>query len=135
MKHFTENARVFVCVCSNNRMSSSFLLRSFGVLSFEIKHIDCLIHFNNLFPILFFFIFLIMKFDRKLLNTIQSLLPVQIFISFIFAVSGIIVHFAQLLTWIFIWPFSKQLYRRINYFLGTLLWSRKCIKKTEFAIK
>ncbi|CAF1140090.1 unnamed protein product [Rotaria sp. Silwood1] len=38
--------------------------------------------------------------------------------------SGLIVNFAQLLTCIFIWPLSKQLYRRINYYLGTLLWSQ-----------
>jgi lysophosphatidic acid acyltransferase/lysophosphatidylinositol acyltransferase len=67
-----------------------------------------------------------MKFDRKLLNTIQSLLPVQIALGYCFIVSGLIINFVQLLTWIFIWPFSKQLYRQINYFLGTLLWSRKC---------
>jgi lysophosphatidic acid acyltransferase/lysophosphatidylinositol acyltransferase len=67
-----------------------------------------------------------MKFDRKLLNIFQSLLPVQIFIAYCFVISGLIVNSAQLLTWIFIWPFSKQLYRKINYYLGTLLWSRKC---------
>ncbi|CAF4261934.1 unnamed protein product, partial [Rotaria sp. Silwood2] len=65
-----------------------------------------------------------MKFDRKHLNTIQSLLPVQIFLCYCFVISGLIVNFAQLLTYIFIWPFNKQLYRRINYYLGTLLWSQ-----------
>lgn len=66
-----------------------------------------------------------MKFDRKFRNTLQSLLPVQIFLSYCFVVSGLIVNVAQFLTWIFIWPFSKQLYRRINYYLGVSLWSRK----------
>jgi lysophosphatidic acid acyltransferase/lysophosphatidylinositol acyltransferase len=65
-----------------------------------------------------------MKFDRKFLNTLQSLLPVYIFIGYCFIISGLIMNFAQLLTYIFIWPFSKQLYRKINYALGTLLWSR-----------
>jgi lysophosphatidic acid acyltransferase/lysophosphatidylinositol acyltransferase len=73
-------------------------------------------------------------FDRKLLNTFQSLLPVHIFICYCFVISGLIVNFAQLLTWILIWPFSKQLYRKINYFLGTLLWSRK-FRKIKFLIK
>jgi lysophosphatidic acid acyltransferase/lysophosphatidylinositol acyltransferase len=75
-----------------------------------------------------------MKFDRKLLNTIQSLLPVQIFIGYCFAVSGLIINFVQLLTTIFIWPFSKKLYRQINYYLGVSLWSRK-YKKKEITMK
>ncbi|CAF1177749.1 unnamed protein product [Rotaria sordida] len=65
-----------------------------------------------------------MEFHRKFLNTIQSLLPMQIFICYCFVISGLIVNFVQLLTCIFIWPFSKQIYRRINYHLGTLLWSQ-----------
>ncbi|CAF1097206.1 unnamed protein product [Adineta ricciae] len=65
-----------------------------------------------------------MKFDRSLLRTIQSLLPVQIFIGYVFVISGLIVNAAQLLSAILIWPFSKQLYRRVNYYLGTLLWSQ-----------
>lgn len=73
-----------------------------------------------------------MKFDRKLLNSFQSLLPAQIFIGYCFTISGLIVNFAQLLTCIFIWPFSKQLYRRVNYYLGTLLWSRKYRMKNSF---
>ena len=66
-----------------------------------------------------------MRFDRKFRSAIQSLLPVQIFIGYCFVISGLIVNFAQLLTWIFIWPFSKQMYRRMNYYLGVSLWSRK----------
>ncbi|CAF3236758.1 unnamed protein product [Rotaria socialis] len=65
-----------------------------------------------------------MMFDRKLLTAIQSLLPVQIFICYCFVVSGLIVNFAQFLSWIFIWPFSRKMYRRINYHLGALLWSQ-----------
>jgi len=60
-----------------------------------------------------------MKFNRNVL------LPVQIVFSYCFVISGLIVNFAQLLTWIFIWPFDKQLYRQINYYLGILLWSRQ----------
>ncbi|CAF3968300.1 unnamed protein product [Adineta steineri] len=65
-----------------------------------------------------------MKFDRNSISKIQSLLPVQIFIGYCFIVTGLIVNFIQLLTWICIWPFSKQLYRRINYYLGASLWSQ-----------
>ncbi len=66
-----------------------------------------------------------MKSDRHFLNTIQSLLPVQIFICYCFCISGFLVNFAQLLSCIFIWPFHQRLYRRINYYLATLIWSRK----------
>jgi hypothetical protein len=66
-----------------------------------------------------------MKVDRHLLNTIQSLLPVQIFICYCFCISGLFVNFLQVLTWIFIRPFHKQLYRLLNYHLATLIWSRK----------
>ena len=61
-----------------------------------------------------------MKFD-----TIQSTLPARLLVGYCFVISGLIVNLAQLLTWVFIWPFSKQLYRRANYYLNTLLWSRK----------
>ncbi|UJR08668.1 hypothetical protein I4U23_012926 [Adineta vaga] len=65
-----------------------------------------------------------MIFDRNRLRTIQSLLPVQIFIGYCFVITGLIVNIVQLLSWIFIWPFSKTLYRRVNYHLGALLWSQ-----------
>lgn len=61
----------------------------------------------------------------NLRNTIQSLLPVQIFLCYCFCISGFLINFIQLLTWIFIWPFHQRLYRRINYYLATLIWSRK----------
>lgn len=67
-----------------------------------------------------------MKFDRECLRSIQSFLPVQLFIGYCFCVSGLIVNALQLLTWICIWPFNRQLYRRLNYHLATLIWSREC---------
>jgi len=77
-----------------------------------------------------------MYFDRKTFQRFQSFLPVQIFLCYCFIISGLLVNFAQLLTWILIWPFSKPIYRRVNYFLGTLLWSRMCIlKKKTISIK
>ena len=66
-----------------------------------------------------------MKFDRESLRSIQSFLPVQLFIGYCFCVSGLIVNVLQLLTYICIWPFNKELYRRLNYHLGTLIWSRE----------
>jgi len=32
--------------------------------------------------------------------------------------------FIQFLSWILIWPFNKRLYRRINYYLATFIWSQ-----------
>jgi hypothetical protein len=66
-----------------------------------------------------------MKFDRESLHSIQSFLPVQLFIGYCFCVSGLIVNALQLLTLICIWPFHKELYRRLNYHLATLIWSRE----------
>ncbi|CAF4182815.1 unnamed protein product, partial [Adineta steineri] len=66
----------------------------------------------------------IMASNRRILTAIQSLIPIQIFIGYCFCVSGFLVNFIQLLSKIIIWPFHKQLYRRINYYLGTLLWSQ-----------
>jgi len=48
---------------------------------------------------------------------------VQLALSFAFIVSGLTVNTLQLLTCIFIWPFNKLLYRRLNYYLGYSLWS------------
>lgn len=39
-----------------------------------------------------------------------------------FIASGLIVNFVQLLTLV-IWPFNKQLYRRVNRYLAYLFWS------------
>lgn len=64
--------------------------------------------------------------NRKHLRAIQSLLPVHIFLGYCFIVSGLVVNTIQLLSWILIWPFNRKLYRRVNYHLSALLWSRKC---------
>ena len=51
---------------------------------------------------------------------------IQLFLCYCFCVSGLIVNVLQFLTWIFIWPWSKSWYRRVNYHLMTLIWSREC---------
>ncbi|XP_036396969.1 1-acyl-sn-glycerol-3-phosphate acyltransferase gamma-like [Megalops cyprinoides] len=47
----------------------------------------------------------------------------QLLISFVFVVSGLIINFIQLCTCV-LWPFNKQLYRRINCRLSYSLWSQ-----------
>ncbi|UJR37542.1 hypothetical protein I4U23_030244 [Adineta vaga] len=74
-----------------------------------------------------------MKIDRLFRSTIQSLVPVQIFLCYCFCASGLLLNFTQLLLWIIIWPFNKRLYRRINYYLGTLLWSQLTFLYTWWA--
>ncbi|KAJ8350902.1 hypothetical protein SKAU_G00260320 [Synaphobranchus kaupii] len=54
---------------------------------------------------------------------LKSLFILQLLISFVFVVSGLIINFIQLCTCI-IWPFNKQLYRTINCRLSYSLWSQ-----------
>jgi len=54
-------------------------------------------------------------------NFKKQILP-QLVISYTFLVSGLVINFLQLLTLIFIWPFSKIHYRRVNYYLALGLW-------------
>ena len=44
---------------------------------------------------------------------------------YIVLVSGLIANFLMLLTMIFVWPFNKELYRKIVVYLGYSWWSRK----------
>ena len=62
--------------------------------------------------------------NPRVLSSVQSALPVQLFICFCFCVSGVLGTFAQLLSFICLWPFSKRIYRQVNYHLATLIWSR-----------
>ncbi|CAF0837496.1 unnamed protein product [Rotaria sp. Silwood1] len=55
---------------------------------------------------------------------LQGLMIVQIFLAYIFLVSGLIVNLLQLLSACFIWPFNRALYRKINYHLATIIWSQ-----------
>ena len=49
----------------------------------------------------------------------------QFLISYAFLISGIVVTFLQFLTYVFVWPFDRLLYRRLNYHLSYLLWGSK----------
>ncbi|KAJ8282231.1 hypothetical protein COCON_G00047500 [Conger conger] len=48
---------------------------------------------------------------------------VQLLLSFVFVVSGLIINFLQLCSCV-IWPFNRQLYRRVNCRLAYSLWSQ-----------
>ena len=65
-----------------------------------------------------------MVINRRLFGSIQALFPVQIFICYCFCMSGFLVNILQLLSWIVIWPLNKRLYRQVNYYLATMIWSR-----------
>ena len=60
-----------------------------------------------------------------LLTYLKSLFILQLLMGFVFVVSGLIINFIQLCTCV-LWPFNKQLYRRINCRLAYSLWSREC---------
>jgi len=51
----------------------------------------------------------------------KNIIP-QLCLSYVFLISGLFVNFLQLLSLIFIWPFSKNIYKRLNYFLATTIW-------------
>ncbi|CAF4393451.1 unnamed protein product, partial [Rotaria sordida] len=57
-------------------------------------------------------------------NEFKSLFIIVAFLGYIFLVSGLIINFLQLCSYI-IWPFSKELYRKMNRYLALGIWSRK----------
>lgn len=63
--------------------------------------------------------------DQTWLNSLKGLLVVQLFLGYVFLVSGLFVNLLQFLSACFIWPFDRALYRKINYHLATIIWSRK----------
>ena len=65
------------------------------------------------------FLFKIMR----LYDEIKSMFITLCFFSYVFLISGLLVNFVQLCSCA-IWPFSKQLYRKINCYLALAIWSR-----------
>lgn len=60
----------------------------------------------------------------NILNEFKSSFVIIIFLGYIFLVSGLIVNFFELCSCI-IWPFNKQLFRKINCYLALGIWSRE----------
>ncbi|UJR16396.1 hypothetical protein I4U23_003299 [Adineta vaga] len=56
-------------------------------------------------------------------HPIKGLIIVQLFLGYVFLVTGLFVNLLQLLSAFFIWPFNRALYRQINYHLATVIWS------------
>lgn len=63
------------------------------------------------------------KMSSSLLAELKKTFIVRIALSYSFIMSGFIVNFLQLLTFIFVWPFNKLLYRKIIYYLSYSLYS------------
>ncbi|CAF3362079.1 unnamed protein product [Rotaria socialis] len=61
--------------------------------------------------------------DQSLSFYLKRLTIVQIFLAYVFLVTGLCVNLLQLLSACFIWPFNRGLYRKINYHLATIIWS------------
>lgn len=61
--------------------------------------------------------------SSSLLAELKKTFIVRIALSYSFIMSGFIVNFLQLLTFIFVWPFNKLLYRKIIYYLSYSLYS------------
>jgi lysophosphatidic acid acyltransferase/lysophosphatidylinositol acyltransferase len=60
----------------------------------------------------------------------KSSFIIIVFMGYIFLVSGLIINFLQLCSCI-IWPFNKQLFRKINCYLALGIWSREYINWPE----
>ncbi len=63
--------------------------------------------------------------DQSLIRSLKGLSIVQLFLGYVFLVSGLLINLLQFLSACFIWPFNRALYRKINYHLATIIWSRK----------
>jgi len=76
---------------------------------------------------------------QNLIRFLKGLRLVQLFLGYVFVINGLFVNFLQFLSACLIWPWNRSLYRKINYHLATLIWSRKCFtkakKKAFFLIK
>ena len=57
--------------------------------------------------------------------SLKGLIPVQLFLGYVFVISGLFVNFLQFLSACLIWPLNRSLYRKLNYHLATIIWSRK----------
>jgi hypothetical protein len=68
--------------------------------------------------------------DQSLSLFFKGFLLVQLFLGYVFLVSGLLVNLLQFLSACFIWPFNRGLYRKINYHLATIIWSRKFTQKS-----
>jgi len=60
-----------------------------------------------------------------MLNESPLLFLVQLFLGYVFVVSGLIVNILQLFSCI-LWPINKKLYRKVNCHLAISLWSQMC---------
>ena len=73
----------------------------------------------------------------RIYDEIKSSFIVVAFILYVFFISGLIINFLQLCSCI-IWPFSKELYRKVNCYLALAIWSRmysiKCLKSDNLMI-
>lgn len=70
----------------------------------------------------------LLPFAMGLISYLKTQFILQLLISFVFVVSGLIINFIQLCTCV-LWPFNRQLYRRINCRLAYSLWSRESALK------
>ncbi|CAF1675912.1 unnamed protein product [Adineta ricciae] len=62
--------------------------------------------------------------DHSYIPSWKRLVIVQLFLGYVFVITGLFVNLLQLLTACFVWPFNRALYRKINYHLATVIWSQ-----------
>ena len=72
----------------------------------------------------FKFLFLEYSVTMGLFAEVKTWWISHLLLFYIVLMSGLIVNFLMLLTFIFVWPFNKALYRKIVVHLGYAWWSR-----------
>jgi len=66
----------------------------------------------------------------RIYDEFKSMFITVCFLSYVFLISGLIINFLQLCSCV-IWPFNKELYRKINCYLALGIWSREYYKNSS----
>ena len=67
-----------------------------------------------------------------IISNLKANFFIHLLMGYVFVVSGLIVCFCMLLTWICVWPWNKTLYRKIVVNLAYGHWSRKNVTSTSY---
>ena len=87
---------------------------------FQSLKILLLYHVVQVFPLNLFYIL-----GMGIVSYLKSNFIIHLLLGYVFVVSGLIVCFCMLLTYICVWPWNKSLYRKIVCNLAYAHWSRK----------
>ena len=99
---------------------TNFNLTLYVLLLFINGELFILIKFHSIFYNYY------LETTKEMGSILENLVYFPVILLFInFFISGIFINLIQLGLWIFLKPFSLILYRKINYYLLYILWTRK----------